>query len=220
MSEFLKLAEKGFIILGLTFFSGVFGPDSLGAVLPGIVITLIRFFIWGTSSILVCIFWKRTVGAIGKNKLFCILTVLIILSFVWSDSPYDTLLDMKDVLIMTSFGLFFGTKFSLKEQVQLVAFTLLTGGLLSTIAAIGFPTIGIHTVSQDHPGAWKGVYGHKNGLGSMMVLNAVTFFALPKETSILYKWAGFIFFNYLDTAFNFKNFSGYLCCAYINHGVL
>ena len=95
---------------------------------------------------------------------------------------------------MTSFGLYFGTRFSLKEQVHLVAFTLLIGGILSTFIAIGFPNIGLHLVaSEGHIGAWKGAYGHKNALGSMMVLSAVTFFALPKETSVIYKSAGFIF---------------------------
>ncbi len=191
MKKTLRLAEKGFIILGLTFFSVVF-DRSLSLVLPEIVITLIRFFIWGTSSILVGVFWKSTIDTIGKNILLCILTALTALSFLWSEFPHYTLLNTKEVLMMTSFGLYFAIRFSLKEQVQLVALTLLIGGLLSTIVAIEFPTIGIH-LANDHPGAWKGVYGHKNGLGSMMVLNAITFFSLPKETSILYKWVGFIF---------------------------
>jgi exopolysaccharide production protein ExoQ len=194
VENFLIFAEKGFIVLGLTFFSGVFGTNSLGLIFSETVITLIRFFIWGMSSILVCIYWKRTIGAVGKNMLLFILTASIVLSFIWSDVPYYTLLNVREVLIMTSFGLYFGTRFSLKEQVHLVAFSLLIGGILSTIFAIGFPTIGVHLVASDgHLGAWKGVYGHKNTLGSMMVLSAITFFALPKGTSSLYRWAGFSF---------------------------
>lgn len=194
MKSFLIFLEKGFIILGLTFFSEVFGIDSLGLVLPEIVITLIRFFVWGTSSILVCVFWKRTLGTIVQNMPLCVLTALAVMSFIWSEFPSYTLSNTKEVLMMTSFGLYFGTRFNLKEQVQLVASTLLIGGILSTIVAIGFPTIGVHVAaSQGHLGAWKGLYGHKNTLGSMMVLSAVTFFALPKEASIFYKWAGFIF---------------------------
>lgn len=195
LSNFLRLAEKGFIILGLSFFSGVFGVHSLGAVLPKAVVTLVRFFVWGMSTILVCLFWKSTIMTASRDKLLCLLTVLALVSFLWSEYPDFTLFNARDVLMMTSFGLYFATRFSLKEQVQLVACTFFLGSLLSTILAIGLPSVGIHQADgiESHPGAWKGVYGHKNGLGSMMVLSALTFFALPKENSNLYKWGGLSF---------------------------
>ncbi|MGH7999145.1 MAG: O-antigen ligase family protein, partial [Brasilonema sp.] len=62
-----------------------------------------------------------------------------------------------------------------------------------TIVAIGLPSLGIHQVDgiEAHPGAWKGVYGHKNSLGSMMVLSSLTFFLLPAENLSFYKWSGF-----------------------------
>ena len=191
MSKSLRFAEKIFIILGLSFFSGVFGVESMGDVLPKAIVTLIRFFVWGMSSILVCIFWKSAIITATRDKLLCILTALVLLSFIWSEFPSFTLSETRDVLMMTSFGLYFATRFNLKEQVQLVACTLLIGSILSTIFALAFPALGIHI--SDHPGAWKGVYGHKNSLGSMMVLSSLTFFLLPKESSILYKWCGFIF---------------------------
>jgi O-antigen ligase len=198
VNKSLRLAEKGFIILGLTFFSGVFGIHSLGLLLPNAVITLIRFFIWGTSSVLVCIFWKSTIITASRNILLCIFTALALLSFTWSEFLDFTLFNSRDILMMTSFGLYFATRFNLKEQVQLVAITLLIGSFLSTIAALGLPSIGIHQVSgadgiEVDLGAWKGVYGHKNTLGSMMVLNSLVFFTLPEENSIFYKWAGFSF---------------------------
>ncbi|NJM70251.1 MAG: O-antigen ligase family protein [Scytonema sp. RU_4_4] len=193
MSKYLRLAEKGFIILGLTFFSGVFGIYSLGLVLPNAVVTLIRFFVWGMSTILVCIFWKNTIILVSRNILLCILTVIALLSFLWSEFPDFTFFNARDILMMTSFGLYFATRFSLREQVQLIAYTFLIGCLLSIIAAFVLPSVGIHQADamEAHPGAWKGVYGHKNGLGSMMVLSSLTFFLLPKEDSNLYRWFGF-----------------------------
>jgi O-antigen ligase len=192
VSKSLRFAEKAFIILGLSFFSGVFGVHALGAVLPKFVVTLVRFSVWGMSTILVCLFWKSTIITASRNKLLCLLTVLALVSFLWSESPDFTLFNARDVLMMTSFGLYFATRFSLKEQVQLVACTFFIGSLLSTILAIGLPSVGIHQADgiESHPGAWKGVYGHKNGLGSMMVLSALTFLALPKENSKIYKWGG------------------------------
>ncbi len=190
MSKFLRLAEKGFIILGLSFFSGIFGVNAMGAVLPNVVVTLIRFFVWITSSLLVCIFWKSTIITASRSVLLCVLTVLALISFGWSENPDFTLFNIREVMMMTSFGLYLATRFNLKEQVELIASTLFIGAILSTVFALGFPSVGVH--GADHPGAWLGVYGHKNNLGSMMVLNSLTFFSLPKDNSTLYKWVGFI----------------------------
>jgi O-antigen ligase len=62
------------------------------------------------------------------------------------------------------------------------------------IFSLGFPAIGVHEAGEDgqnHAGAWKGLYGHKNAFGSMMVLTLITFFTLPKENSRIYRWFGF-----------------------------
>jgi exopolysaccharide production protein ExoQ len=190
--QIFRLFEKAFIILGLTFFSGVFGLDSLSIVLPKIVVTSIRFFLWGMSTVLVCIFWKKMIHIITQNILFFILTGLALLSFIWSEFPDVTFVNSRDILMMTTFGLYFAIRFSLKEQVQLVASTLFLGALLSIIFAIGVPTVGVHTSAvEGHTGVWKGVYGHKNYLGATMVLSCLTFLTLPKDNSQLYKWLGF-----------------------------
>ena len=46
LGQFIRLAEKSFIILGLTFFSGAFGINSLGMIIPPGVVSLIRYLIW------------------------------------------------------------------------------------------------------------------------------------------------------------------------------
>ncbi len=193
MTKFIRLSEKSFIILGLSFFSGIFGVESLGLVLAQPIITLIRFIVWGMSSILICASWKSTIITVRRNTLISILTGLLFFSFIWSEFPDFTLFNARDIWMMTSFGLYFATRFSLKEQVKLLALNLFIGIFLSIIFALGFPDIGIHGADAiELMGAWKGVYGHKNVLGSMMVLSSVTFLLLPKDTSILYKWTGFI----------------------------
>lgn len=187
MKKILRLAEKSFIILGLTFFSGAFGIYALGYVLPKAFVTLIRFFIWGSSSILICTLWRSTITTISRGKLLCILTGLALLSFLWSESLNFTLFETREVWMMTSFALYFAVRFNLKEQVQIVTYTLFIGIFLSIVFALQFPAIGI---DAGHQGAWQGVYGHKNILGSMMVINSFSFFLLPKENSILYRWVG------------------------------
>jgi O-antigen ligase len=89
------------------------------------------------------------------------------------------------------FALYFATRFSVKEQVKLIASTLALGILLSVFYGIVFPGVAIH--QGVHAGAWKGIYDYKNTFGSMMVLSSVAFFSLPVEKPIdkLYKWVGY-----------------------------
>lgn len=189
----LRLAEKFFIILGLTSFPGViFLFFSIG-LLPHTFVTLLKYFIWVAVGLLLCIFWKSTIALASRNILLCILIALTFLSFIWSDFPNYTLSIGVEVLTLTLFGLYFAMRFSLKEQLQLIACTLLIGAFLSTIVALVFPAAGIHGAFEDNPGAWRGVYGQKNALGNMMVLSSLTFFALPKGNLNLYKWFGFSF---------------------------
>jgi exopolysaccharide production protein ExoQ len=188
---FVRLLEKLFVILALTFFSRVFSQGALGDVIPKFIITLIRFSVWGISTTLVCIFWKDVIFILLRNKILFLLTFLSLISFIWSSAPEFTLSNTRDVMMMTCFGLYFAARFTLKEQVKLLAVTLLIGAFLSTIFSLGVPVIGKH--GAEHPGAWKGIYGDKNNFGSMMVLSSLAFFTLPKDNSKLYKWSGFTF---------------------------
>ena len=196
MNKIIRLAEIGFIILGLSFFSGVFGVNSLALVLPPALITLIRFSILGISILLVCIFWRSAIATARSSILICIFSLLALISFAWSVDPTFTLSTTRDIVMMTSFGLYFATRFSLKEQVQIIALTLFIGAFMSIAFSLGNPKLAVHgiagigTEAQNHQGSWKGVYGHKNSFGSMMVLTFLTFWTLPKETSKLYRWLG------------------------------
>ncbi len=194
MKYFLRLSEYTFIILGLTFFSGAFGANSLGLVVPKVLITLIRFFLLGCSTVLVCIYWQSAIKIVRQNISIFLLAVIAFFSFIWSDFPDYTLADIRDIWMMTSFSLYFAIRFTLKEQIKLIAYTLLIGGALSIICAIGLPQVGKHLTLQ-HVGAWKGIYGHKNSLGSLMLLGIFTCLYLPiKNLKILkYLGSGFLF---------------------------
>lgn len=196
LGQLLRLGEKIFVILGLTFFSGAFGVDSLGLVFPQAVVSLLRFSIWGASAFLILFFWKNTLLSIARNFLLFLLSVLAYFSFVWSQVPEHTLFTSRDILMMSFFGLYLATRFSLKEIVQLVGFTLFIGGIISTICAIALPTVGMH-LGDVHTGAWKGLYGHKNHFGGMMILMWLSFYSLPKENFKIYKYFGIMFSIFL-----------------------
>lgn len=191
LSKFLRLAEKGSIVLGLTIFPGILYALPQVGLLPKNFITFIKYGFWATLIILICIFWKSTLITAARNILLVLLVALALLSSFWSESPNFSLEVAQEILMMSLFGLYFATRFSLKEQVQLIALALSIGAIISTIFALEFPTVGLE--QELFVGAWKGVYGQKNALGNMMVLSSLTFFTLSKENSRLYRWFGFIF---------------------------
>ncbi|MBW4642583.1 MAG: O-antigen ligase family protein [Goleter apudmare HA4340-LM2] len=193
-TKYLELAEKIFVIISLTFFTGGFGigaTETKPGILSDTILTVIRYFIWLTSSLLICLNWQTALRTASRDKILWILTAIVLLSFLWSDNQILTLLDSREVWQMTTFGLYLATRFSLKEQVKLIAWTFSIGALLSIVVALGLPAIGKH--GADHPGAWKGIYDYKNTFGSMMVMSAFAFLLLPldKANNHLYKWLGF-----------------------------
>jgi len=199
--NYLKFAEKGLFILGLSFFSGIFSPESMGTILPEIFVSFIRFSLWGIFTFLIVLVWQDAIAIINRNKILFILSVLAYFSFIWSELPDYTLLNARDIWMMTTFALYFAIRFSFKEQIKIITYTLLIGMFMSFIFVYAFPGIGRHWV--DHPGAWKGVYGHKNYLGSLMVLSSLAFLSLSKDSLLIYRWGGFalsLFFILLSTS--------------------
>ncbi|QLE59526.1 O-antigen ligase family protein [Nostoc sp. TCL26-01] len=187
MKKNLARLEICLVVLSLTFFTG-----GLGSILPSsAMVSLFRYFIWLISGVGIFIQRKKVLYALKRNTLLCILTLVVSLSFLWSLYPIATIKDMREVGQMTLFALYFSTRFSLREQVKLVAFTLGLGALLSVVYAVIDPETAIH--GSDHPGAWRGIYDYKNTFGSMMVLGSLAFFLLPIEKPIynLYKWVGY-----------------------------
>ncbi len=187
MKKIIARSEICFVIISLTFFVG-----AIARIFPSpAIVFLVRYLIWGITGIAIYSQRRIVLYAIRRNILLCILTIIILLSFFWSLYPVSTIKNLREVLQMTMFALYFATRFSLKEQVKLIASTFALGILLSLFYGIFMPGIAIH--QGGHAGAWKGIYDYKNTFGSMMVLSSVAFFSLPVEKPIdkLYKWVGY-----------------------------
>jgi exopolysaccharide production protein ExoQ len=195
--RYLPWIEQVFALFCLTFFSGAFSIGANDALkLPGLIpdsmITLVRYFVWFFCTVGICLEWRRAIWFVGRDPFLWMLCAVVILSGTWSVDPVLTNTSMREIFQMTTLGFFLALRFDFREQVGLVALTFFIGGILSTLAAVGLPSLGQHVF--DHPGAWKGVYDYKNTLGSMMILGSLAFFLLPKEDgSPLYRWGGFIF---------------------------
>lgn len=107
--------------------------------------------------------------ALAANKFLAVLFVLPILSVSWSYAPAAS---FKQGLVMFGtclFGLYFGVRYSIPDQLVLLSRALIFVTALSLLAVVFLPDYGVsHGV---HFGNWRGVFPHKNVFGRYMALN-------------------------------------------------
>jgi exopolysaccharide production protein ExoQ len=113
------------------------------------------------------------------------LVVLTAVSITWSFEPSTTLKNSFTLINSSLFGLYFASRYTLKQQLNLLAFNFGIIIVLSFIFAIALPKYGI----QNDIGSpkWRGVFVHKNGLGSRMVVSGIVFFILGYQARRL-RW--------------------------------
>jgi O-antigen ligase len=121
-------------------------------------------------------------GFARKQKLIWLLVGLAVLSSMWSPLPGNTFKHGILLAFTTAWGLYFGTRYSVKQQLRLVAWSLGIAIVLSFVAAILFPDSG--TMKWEHFGAWKGIYPHRNALARMMVLSTLVFVVQARKKDV------------------------------------
>jgi O-antigen ligase len=193
-----RRAEEIFAVIGLTFFSGGFFALSTGGtggepIFPSFVISMIRYSVWTISFLLVCLRWRAALHTASRDVFLWLLTLVILLSWIWVNSGAEWIQTMtlqdrsREILLMSCFGLYFATSFSLQKQVKLLAWTFGIVVLASALLGAFVPSMGVDQVI--HVGAWKGVFGDKNVFGQMMCLATLIFLSLPGEgKKIDFKW--------------------------------
>jgi len=115
--------------------------------------------------------------------------LLILISCMWSPVPLFTLRRAIVFMATTGFGLYLATRFEIKEQIRLVGYALTICVILSVVFVTVFPSYG---EDPKYYGAWRGVFIHKNGLGTSMVISAITFlcFRAKSVPGLLGKYLG------------------------------
>lgn len=168
----LKHIEVVFSITGILFFVGFFD-----AFFPSTIITLMRYFVWGTSILLVLVRWRLSLLVARRYFFIWMLTGLALYSFLWSDYP-DIILDKnREIMQMTSFAFYMASRYTLLDQVYLLATAFGLCQIFNIAYAVALPSLGTHRGGA-HAGSWRGFFDHKNVLGRFSVLSAIVFFIL------------------------------------------
>ncbi|MFQ3615824.1 MAG: O-antigen ligase [Cyanobacteriota bacterium] len=122
---------------------------------------------------LLTIRWRKVLYVLQRDRYIWAILALVLLSFFWSEIPGRTLSRSFSFTGSTLLGVYFATRYTVKQQLQLLGWTfgLVVG--LSLGYALLLPKYGI--MGGVHAGAWRGIYTHKNNFGKMMTLSSIVF---------------------------------------------
>ena len=157
------------------------------------IINGLLILIYLVTFALLALRWKKVLAVISKDRYISIYLGLIIVSFVWSEFPVNTLKYAFSGFGATCFGLYVATRYSPKEQIKLLFWTFAAMLILSVIFAIAIPHYGLE--GGVHAGAVRGIFGHKNGFGQTMVLGTLIFLISALDRKNSNNWFAWVCFG-------------------------
>ena len=113
----------------------------------------------------------RTVSAVSRTPLIYLLVCLALASSIWSFDGAATLRRVLALFFTTFAGSVLASRWSLRQLNEIIAAQFAILMVLSFIFAALPPHHGIMT--ELFPGAWRGVWTEKNGLGALMALGTL-----------------------------------------------
>ena len=159
------------LMLASTAFLGFFqGPANLNVARTGNWLTN---SIWLSSYLLAGLALVSKVNLSREALLRCWpllgLLVFVALSLMWSEDRLLTFLRLCALCGTTLSGLYLGERLTVLGQARLIVSVLTCAAILSLVACIFMPAIGIMT--GELQGDWQGIFDHKNQLGLNMALS-------------------------------------------------
>jgi O-antigen ligase len=186
----LDLFEKRFAVFALLVFSGVLNLTSYyhvgdtimspyGAIgvpptvitnsVPDRLVSIMRMAIYSVTFFLMLARFKSVVRPLMRDPFLWVLVGLAATSFIWSDFPNVSQKNGVLLLQTTLFGLYFASRFSLKEQLRIVAWALGIASVFSLLYSLALPGSAI-----DSEGTWRGPLIQKNIFARLMVVSGIS----------------------------------------------
>ncbi|MEB3279096.1 MAG: O-antigen ligase [Lyngbya sp.] len=197
MEKFLKYFEPSFTVIAIIHYSANWLPLILsGGASEGdgtdinsfdftlnVLLFLLTYLI---SGILLLLRWKKFLIFVKNGAIIWVMILIALASYFWSDFPDRTLKSCIGLIGTTLFGIYLGSRYTLKEQLKLLVFAYGIIGLFSVVFAIALPRYGVEQAV--HAGAWRGIYNHKNLLGRGMTMGGIIFTLSPSLFEKKNRW--------------------------------
>jgi exopolysaccharide production protein ExoQ len=162
----------------------------LGLNLPSPLLKLMNILSYPIIAILIGLHWKRFSWVATRDILLLLLIGIAYASVFWSADLDRTLGGCRGLLRTFLFGAYLTTRYTLKEQLKILAWVFAIGAILSLVLILAIPS---YANADEHLGAWQGVFTHKNVLGYAMTLGAILslIFVIKKQKLNWLAWSGF-----------------------------
>lgn len=186
----VKLSEKLLTILLILISVGTLSirpaqEISLSPLGGSIVDNLLNLISYSILFYFILLYWKSFLYVITKGKLQFFLLAIILFSLLWSQDVGTSLTYLKGLIRIYLLAIYLAMRYSLTEQMRLIAWGLGPAASLSMFFSAVIPGY-IHK-SPELAGMWCGIFGHKNELGYMMAWSAGVFLHLGLSIN-RYRW--------------------------------
>ena len=207
MNPILNLIEQWFTVFSLIFLTGILrwsslfvSPDAKAISTNDFnpfdpISSIVQYLIYGIALFFLIARKNTTISTARGNFLIWALPILATMSCLWSDLPDESLRKGIATIQTSYFGLYFASRFSIKQQLQILSWVFGIVAILSLLFGIAFPGASIELGAN--AGSFRGPFTQKNILARLAVLGAIVFLlnALQKPQSTIHKvvlWSGFL----------------------------
>jgi O-antigen ligase len=160
----------------------------MGVALPSPLPKLMNVLTYPIIAILVILHWKRLSWVATRDISLLLFVGTAFASVFWSVKLGGTLGGFRGLLRTFLFGAYLTTRYSLKEQMKILAWVFGIGAILSLAVALAIPSYGTRG-----KGVWMGIFAHQNLLGFAMTIGAILFLltAIKERKPNWLAWSGF-----------------------------
>lgn len=175
LGQVLSFIEKSSTVLSILWLTG------------GVDTSFLALVAYPTSVFFLLMRWKETLWKSMQELFLWLFLGWTFLSVFWA-ANFSASLYMNLKLVGTIIiGLSLGIRYSLKEQLQILAWAFGLAAILSLFYCLVLPQKGIMAGSLELEGAWQGIYSQKNVLGRNMTISSLVFL-LQLMICTRYRW--------------------------------
>ncbi len=194
--QMLKAIEKAFNVVMLFYTTGavlafVFGgSDGMVRNEGSVPYLVLQIVLYAVVFFFIVIRWRPVLRAAKNATWILALVAIAVASSAWSQDPSFTLRRSLVLVATTMYGIYFGGRFTVAEQLRLLSWTFALVVCSSFFMVIFLPKYGV-----DHGvflGAWQGAFAQKNMLARAMVLAALVFCFVSPPTIRWIRWMGIV----------------------------
>lgn len=180
LTWFQTRLEYIFTIYAISIFSGAYinipqmmrsATVELGASNPFNTIAMASILLG--AGILAFRYRSAVLPLVLKGHLINAFVLLAAISAAWSIDAVVTLRRIAPLSACILLAYYMAARYPMEEVLDRLAIACLTMVIASAVVSVALPSIGRSTPS--HPGAWNGVFSHKNGFGWVLILSSLVY---------------------------------------------